>query len=320
MKRAMYLLNLEVENLRRMRHLSCSFERAGAPRMWTVLLGRSGLGKTTLLRTVAMAATGHVRANQLADGQIPTLRDNRRPTAAVEIGARFGFSKEPHERRTYPGLPLQLADPPQLVSTLGLEPGESLLEGESCYLGLGRTIADPLVDARSSGALQHWFVAGYGASRSLPPPGASEPHREPLLSRLLSLFDKGQLLGTRIMEELTHRAEYLKTLQEIPSGDQATMDWVADLVGHIFLDAKGPVCAAKMEGIVLVDEIDRNVPPAWQAELIPTLERVFPRLQFIVTAHSPMLLSGLEQDEIVLLEEDEEGSVVARPAPGSPPS
>jgi hypothetical protein len=301
-----------------MRHLSCSFERAGAPRMWTVLLGRNGLGKTTLLRTIAMAATGTVRANQLVGGQIPTLRDRRRPTATVEIGARFGFSKEPHERRTYPGLPVQRAEPPQLVSTLGLEPGESGLEGESCYLGLGRTTADPLVDARGSGDLQHWFIAGYGASRALAPPGASELRDDPLLHRLLSLFDKGQLLGTRIMEGLIHRAEYLKPLQELPSGDQATMDWVADLVGHTFLEAKGPVPAAQMEGIVLVDEIDRNVPPAWQAELIPTLERVFPRLQFIVTAHSPMVLAGLEQDEVVLLEEDEEGSVVARSAPESP--
>jgi energy-coupling factor transporter ATP-binding protein EcfA2 len=313
-----YLLNLEVDNLQRMRHLSCSFERDGAPRMWTVLLGRNGLGKTTILRTIAMAATGHVRANQLAGGQIPSLLDRRRPTATVEIGARFGFSKESHERRTYPGLPLQLADPPQLVSTLGLEPGESLLSGESCYLGLGRTTPDPLVDARGSGDLQHWFIAGYGASRSLSPPGASEPHRDPLLQRLHSLFDKGQLLGTGFIEELEHRAEYLATLQEIPSGDAATMAWVADLVGHLFLEAKGPVPAAKMEGIVLIDAIDLHLHPAWQAELVPTLKRVFPRLQFIVTAHSPMLLPGLEQDEIVLLEEDEEGSVVTRPAPESP--
>jgi predicted ATP-binding protein involved in virulence len=96
------------------------------------------------------------------------------------------------------------------------------------------------------------------------------------------------------------------------------MAWVADLVGQVFLEAKSPVPAAEMEGIVLIDEIDLHLHPGWQVELIPTLKRVFPRLQFIVTTHSPMVLPGLEQDEIVLLEEDEQGSVYAAPAPASP--
>jgi hypothetical protein len=73
-----------------------------------------------------------------------------------------------------------------------------------------------------------------------------------------------------------------------------------------------------MEGTVLVDEIDLHLHPTWQVRLIPALKQVFPRLQFIATTHSPMVLPGLAAEEIYLLSPDPEGSVVARPSAQSP--
>ena len=75
-------------------------------------------------------------------------------------------------------------------------------------------------------------------------------------------------------------------------GYQGTMAWIADLVGQIFLEAKSPVPAKEMEGIVLIDEIDLHLHPSWQVELIPALKQVFPRIQFIATTHSPSTGSG----------------------------
>lgn len=70
--------------------------------------------------------------------------------------------------------------------------------------------------------------------------------------------------------------------------------------------------AAEMEGLVLIDEIDLHLHPRWQVRLIPALKRVFPKLQFIATTHSPMVLPGLERDEVLVLRQDEHGDVVAR--------
>ncbi len=43
--------------------------------MWTVLIGTHGLCKTAILQCIAMAASGHVRSNQLADiAALPDLR------------------------------------------------------------------------------------------------------------------------------------------------------------------------------------------------------------------------------------------------------
>ena len=84
--------------------------------------------------------------------------------------------------------------------------------------------------------------------------------------------------------------------------------WEANAAG-----GDGEIEPEEMEGLVLVDELDLHLHPTWQVGFITALKQTFPRLQFVVTTHSPMLLAGLEADEIVMLEEDPQtGNVVAR--------
>ncbi|NMO14961.1 AAA family ATPase [Pyxidicoccus fallax] len=101
-------------------------------------------------------------------------------------------------------------------------------------------------------------------------------------------------------------------------GYQSTIAWLADLIGQFLLEAGTEVDPRRMEGLVLIDELDLHLHPTWQAALIPALKHVFPKLQFIGTTHSAMLLPGLVQDEVLLLKQDEEGNVVVEPAPASP--
>ncbi|WP_437932539.1 AAA family ATPase [Sorangium sp. So ce291] len=86
-------------------------------------------------------------------------------------------------------------------------------------------------------------------------------------------------------------------------GYQSTIAWLADLVGHVLLEAEAQfeIDPDDMEGLVLVDEIDLYLHPVWQATLIPALRWTFPKLQFIVTTHSPVVLSGVTPHEIVRL-------------------
>lgn len=94
--------------------------------------------------------------------------------------------------------------------------------------------------------------------------------------------------------------------------------WVADLVGQVFLEAGQAVDPAEMEGLVLVDEIDLHLHPRWQVSLVPALRAVFPRLQFVATTHSPMILPHLRAEEVIALTTDDDGNVVTHPSAASP--
>jgi hypothetical protein len=67
------------------------------------------------------------------------------------------------------------------------------------------------------------------------------------------------------------------------------------------LEAKDEVHTTEMEGLVLLDEIDLYLHPLWQATFVTALRRVFPKMQFIATTHSPVVLADLAPDEIVRL-------------------
>ena len=58
------------------------------------------------------------------------------------------------------------------------------------------------------------------------------------------------------------------------------------------------------EGIVLIDEIDLHLHPQWQRKLLPALTHTFPNIQFIVTTHSPQVLSHLPKESVFLLEDN----------------
>ena len=66
--------------------------------------------------------------------------------------------------------------------------------------------------------------------------------------------------------------------------------------------------ALKTHGIVLIDEVDMFLHPAWQQQIIKSLRSAFPQIQFIVTTHSPQVLSTVKRESIRLLEQDENGN------------
>ncbi|WP_164672451.1 AAA family ATPase, partial [Vibrio cholerae] len=44
-------------------------------------------------------------------------------------------------------------------------------------------------------------------------------------------------------------------------------------------------------GIVLIDEIDLHLHPKWQQTIVQKLENTFPNIQFILSTHSPLVLT-----------------------------
>lgn len=53
--------------------------------------------------------------------------------------------------------------------------------------------------------------------------------------------------------------------------------------------------------IVLIDEVELHLHPSWQQRVLPDLMRVFPHTQFIVTTHSPQVLSSIAHEHIRIL-------------------
>ncbi len=60
--------------------------------------------------------------------------------------------------------------------------------------------------------------------------------------------------------------------------------------------------AKETDGVVMIDEIDLHLHPSWQQTIIGSLHRAFPKIQFIVTTHSPQVLSTVPVESIRLLD------------------
>jgi hypothetical protein len=62
----------------------------------------------------------------------------------------------------------------------------------------------------------------------------------------------------------------------------------------------------KRSGIVVIDEVDAHLHPFWQQKIISLLRGRFPRVQFIITAHNPIVVAGCLEDEVAVLRKNPE--------------
>lgn len=66
-------------------------------------------------------------------------------------------------------------------------------------------------------------------------------------------------------------------------------------------------------GIVMIDEVDMHLHPVWQQTIVPDLMDAFPEIQFIVTTHSPQVLTTVNRDNIRILQATETGFDASKP-------
>lgn len=101
-----------------------------------------------------------------------------------------------------------------------------------------------------------------------------------------------------------HRVSIVKELPEkqteliIPSIDNLSLG--ETLVMNLFLNIlrhsdRVPKAAKEMTGIVLIDEIDVHLHSDLQKDVLPELLKFFPKIQFIITTHSPLFLLGMQK-------------------------
>ncbi|EPR3240927.1 AAA family ATPase [Klebsiella aerogenes] len=91
--------------------------------------------------------------------------------------------------------------------------------------------------------------------------------------------------------------------QQLSQGEKTILTLVGDLARRLSLlnpELQNPF---EGKGIVLIDEIDLHLHPMWQQKIIERLLTTFPNVQFILSTHSPQVLSTVPARSIRILEE-----------------
>jgi predicted ATP-binding protein involved in virulence len=102
-------------------------------------------------------------------------------------------------------------------------------------------------------------------------------------------------------------------INQLSDGEKCLLAMVGDLARRLAIANPSIPDPLQGSGVVLIDEIELHLHPKWQREIIPALTRTFPNCQFIVTTHSPQVISQVKPEGIYILERTDEGIVARRP-------
>ena len=119
---------------------------------------------------------------------------------------------------------------------------------------------------------------------------------------LKTIFDKAELEFVFYDKEFKFKIEYEGKsfgLNELSDGYSSLLAILTELI--LRMEAH-KVKAYDMQGVVLIDEIETHLHVDLQKKILPFLVSFFPRIQFIVTTHSPFVLSSLSNAVICDLE------------------
>ena len=321
----------------------------GNPAQWTVILGDNGVGKTTLLRCLAALETGTfedakgVKAvfpslvvpsvSNIYWAELSTLADeNARISAKFSCIAALSSLKKLLSSHTQKHPEQYAFEDIQVFVGSHYSVSNKALEGLVCYgYGASRRMGDTFLseglNSENSASLfsdkvslinaEEWLLQTDYAARSV----SKQMHNQfalqlnqvmEILKRILPDIEDLRI----ITEENSYpRAEFLTPygwvrLSSLGLGYRTSIAWMVDLAVRLFRrypDSKDPLAEP---AIVLVDEIDLHLHPKWQRNIMSFLTERFPNTQFIVTAHSPLVVQAAKDANIVLLRREGDRVVI----------
>ncbi len=119
--------------------------------------------------------------------------------------------------------------------------------------------------------------------------GVSEPHVELRPTRFV------------VSEQSDQGPPVVRTLDQLSGGCRAVLALAADLAWRMAQGNPHRKNALESEVVVLIDEVELHLHPAWQQRILDDLMRTFPNAQFIVSTHSPQVLTTVHPDQVVEL-------------------
>lgn len=81
---------------------------------------------------------------------------------------------------------------------------------------------------------------------------------------------------------------------QLSDGEKCTMALFGDLARRLAIANPKMENPLLGEGVVLIDEVELHMHPSWQRSVLRKLEETFPNVQFIITTHSPIVLSEVD--------------------------
>lgn len=103
--------------------------------------------------------------------------------------------------------------------------------------------------------------------------------------------------------ELSFKDGRVIAFETLPMGYKRIFSIVIDLAYRCYILNEN----IDSNGIVLIDEIELHLHPTLQQEILQRLQKTFPKIQFIATTHSPLVISNFKVDannKIIKLEHD----------------
>ncbi|HJA45148.1 MAG TPA: AAA family ATPase, partial [Candidatus Phascolarctobacterium stercoravium] len=99
---------------------------------------------------------------------------------------------------------------------------------------------------------------------------------------------------------LKHKTRGILPIEALSDGARSVISMVADLSYRMVRlnPDLGINAVLKTPGIVLIDEVDMHLHPSWQQTVLYDLRKAFPLVQFIVTTHSPQVLTTVPPQSI----------------------
>lgn len=209
--------------------------------------------------------------------------------------------------------------------------------GQLDQLSLKSTPQNPISDLIHDDFSSAFFVVGYGATRRVETssfsPSSEDKRRGRRYQRVASMFEDHvalrpmqtwfprldhetqraviQLLKKALPDNVSFDGvieddEFIYAFDGVPmpfpalsDGYKAFIGWVTDLIGHMVSVSEGQ-SLSDLSGIVLVDEIDLHLHPSWQRDVIARLSRAFPKFQFIMTSHSPLVAASVQSANVIV--------------------
>lgn len=310
----------------------------------TVLIGLNGAGKTTILKAIALATLGREHANIEADTVTDLLRITgkkhnqavRQAKGSIELSA--SVDGKIHENRielSYNTITEkvdikgerfdELFDEKGRLLNLTLGIGEQRIVSlkKPHNLGIEATppkIKDllPLINNEIQPCIAHF--ASWLSNLALSAKEGNEESQQAIeksFKIFSSLMQEAiQFSDLTSIDPLELWIEQQDVEQTLPlhlysQGYQAVMGWVGHIVQRVFEAYSGLSNPLLQPAIIMIDEIDQLLHVKWQQKILSVLIEFFPRTQWIITTHSPMVVTGLDQGKVIQLHQNEEGKYIA---------
>jgi predicted ATP-binding protein involved in virulence len=133
------------------------------------------------------------------------------------------------------------------------------------------------------------------------------------ISSLIPGFSKLRVRRSPILRMTLQKNDEELIINQLSDGEKCLLAMVGDLARRLAIANPGLEDPLQGFGVVLIDEIELHLHPKWQRMIIPALTRTFPNCQFIVTTHSPQVISEVKPEGIYVLKKTDNGVIAVRP-------